>query len=168
MMEKFPEVLVFKNNIFQDDRGFFLESWKKDSNLPDFKQENISYSIKNTLRGLHMQTGFESQAKFIQVIRGLIFDVVVDANILSPTYGQWAGIELDINHSIFIPNGFLHGFLALEDSYLSYKNTNYYNKASEKTVIYDDLDINIDWPITYRNRLIMSEKDKKGIKFKDL
>ena len=129
-----------------------------------FYQDNISYSKKSVLRGLHFQKHPFEQGKLVQVLIGKIYDVAVDINKNSKNFGKWKGTELDINKQLYIPPGFAHGFQALEDSIILYKCTNYYNKDSEYTIIYDDKDLNIKWPI---ENVIISEKDKHGITFKN-
>lgn len=175
MNNKFPEVLVSNNKIFNDNRGYFLEVWSKlnfiiteEDVVGDFYQTNVSFSVKNTLRGIHFQQSPYEQGKLIQVLSGRIFDVAVDLRPKSKTYGEWVGIELDVNKQIFLPKGFGHAFLTLEDSIILYNVTNSYNKDAERTVLWNDLDLNIDWPIKDKNKLIISDKDKLGIRLKDL
>lgn len=161
---------IIKNKKFSDSRGCFIESWNKEKYKElinfDFVQDNLSFSKKNVLRGLHYQTGFSAQGKLIRVIDGEIYDVAVDINQLSPTYGHWEANILDINTQAFIPIGFAHGFCVLsKTATVLYKVTNYYNKSAERTIIWNDRQLNIDWPI---KRPILSAKDKRGIAFKDI
>ncbi|MDC1226405.1 dTDP-4-dehydrorhamnose 3,5-epimerase [Algibacter sp.] len=158
---------VIQPKVIQDKRGYFLESFnqalfkeglKRDIN---FVQDNESYSSKGVLRGLHYQKGAYAQAKLVRVIKGKILDVVVDLRTDSPTFSKHMSIELseDNKTQLFIPRGFAHGFLVLSDTAIfSYKCDNFYNKASEGGVIYNDKDLNIDWKLDEKE-FIISEKD---------
>lgn len=175
MNNTFPEIIVCDNEIFRDNRGYFLEIWSKlnfitteEEIIGDFYQTNVSFSVKNTLRGIHFQQFPYEQGKLIQVLGGRIYDVAVDLRLNSKTYGQWAGIELDVSQQLFLPKGFGHAFLALEDSLVLYNVTKEYNKENERTILWSDPDLNIDWSIKDKNNLIISDKDKLGIKLKDL
>ena len=161
-------VKLFFNDSFKDSRGFFYEFYKKKNfNNIDFVQDNISYSKKKgTLRGLHFQTPPYDQVKLIQVIRGKIFDVVVDLRKNSKTYGMYKSFVLDdkIPKSLFISSGFAHGFITMSDNVkLFYKVSNYYSKKNDYSIRWDDKIINIKWPIKKNTKLIISDKDKKGI-----
>ena len=158
---------VIQPKVIQDKRGYFLESFnqalfkeglKRDIN---FVQDNESYSSKGVLRGLHYQKGDYAQAKLVRVIKGKILDVVVDLRTDSPTFSKHISIELseDNKTQLFIPRGFAHGFVVLSDTAIfSYKCDNFYNKASEGGVIYNDKDLNIDWKLDEKE-FIVSEKD---------
>lgn len=158
---------VIQPKVIQDKRGYFLESFnqavfkeglKRDIN---FVQDNESYSSKGVLRGLHYQKGDYAQAKLVRVIKGKILDVVVDLRADSPTFSKHMSIELseDNKTQLFIPRGFAHGFLVLSDTAIfSYKCDNFYNKASEGGIIYNDKDLNIDWKLDEKE-FIVSEKD---------
>ena len=158
---------VIQPKVIQDKRGYFLESFnqavfkeglKRDIN---FVQDNESYSSKGVLRGLHYQKGDYAQAKLVRVIKGKILDVVVDLRTDSPTFSKHMSIELseDNKTQLFIPRGFAHGFLVLSDTAIfSYKCDNFYNKASEGGIIYNDKDLNIDWKLDEKE-FIVSEKD---------
>jgi len=158
---------IIKPKVIQDKRGYFLESFnqavfkeglKRDIN---FVQDNESYSSKGVLRGLHYQKGDYAQAKLVRVIKGKILDVVVDLRADSPTFSKHMSIELseDNKTQLFIPRGFAHGFLVLSDTAIfSYKCDNFYNKASEGGIIYNDKDLNIDWKLDEKE-FIVSEKD---------
>ncbi len=163
------------NNIFEDERGYFTESYHKErfSNKVhdvNFIQENKSKSLlKGTVRGLHAQKPPNSQAKLVNVVKGSILDVAVDIRKKSKTYGKWIGITLkEDDHSyFFIPSGFLHGFITLEDnSVISYKCSDYYKKNSEIGVIYNDKDLQIDWH--NNSDVIISSKDSELGSFRDL
>lgn len=166
-------LLVIEPDVFNDNRGFFFESFKlnryKASGVPDdFVQDNISRSVKNTLRGLHYQVGTMAQGKLCQVPYGAVYDVVVDIRFGSPTFGKFNAVELSDKNKLqlWIPPGFAHGFAVLSDeAVFHYKCTNYYDKSSERTLLYNDPALNIDWKIT---EPVVSEKDKSGILLKDI
>lgn len=159
-------------SLHRDKRGLFFESWNEEKyrdSLPwKFVQNNISVSKKGTLRGLHYQEGIFSQGKLITVISGKIFDTAVDLNLFSPYYGHFECLTLNQGDMLFVPPGFSHGFYSIEDSIIEYKVTNYYDKESERTIIYNDKSLNIPWPIKDKKSLIISEKDLRGKNFKDL
>ncbi|MEX0966698.1 MAG: dTDP-4-dehydrorhamnose 3,5-epimerase [Bacteroidia bacterium] len=167
-----PGVLLIKANVFQDNRGYFFESFNarlfREAGLPtEFVQDNQSKSVKNTLRGLHFQAPPHAQGKLVRVIRGKVYDIVVDIRKSSDTYGQYYGTELSESnfHQLWIPEGFAHGFLTLEDDTIfAYKCTDFYNSASERGLMWNDKDLNIDWGAA---NPIISEKDKKNPLFKD-
>ena len=165
-------LLVIKPKIFGDDRGHFFESWSKESfaknglNL-DFVQDNQSLSNKGVLRGLHFQNPPFAQGKLVRVIKGAVLDVVVDIRKESSTYGKHFSIELnEENKTIcWIPPGFAHGFLTLEDDTIfTYKCTGVYNSASEEALLWSDKDLNIDWRAI--NPLV-SDKDLVAGSFKN-
>ncbi len=166
-------LLIIQPKVFGDDRGYFFESFRLDrlrENGVDlnFVQDNESMSGKGIVRGLHFQNPPFAQGKLVRVIKGKVLDVAVDIRKNSPTYGKWHSIILsEKNKTIFwIPPGFAHGFHSLEDETLfQYKCTNYYNKESEGSVLWNDPDLNIDWGI---NKPSLSEKDLKVPLFKDL
>ena len=157
-------LLVIKPRIFEDDRGYFFESWSKDSFLKvgldlDFVQDNQSLSQKGVLRGQHFQNPPFAQGKLVRVIKGAVVDVAVDIRKNSPTYGQHFAVELsEENKTVFwIPPGFAHGFVTLkDDTIFTYKCTGVYNKESEGALIWNDEDLNIDWRVV--NPLV-SDKD---------
>ncbi|MCF0058977.1 dTDP-4-dehydrorhamnose 3,5-epimerase [Dyadobacter sp. CY356] len=149
--------------VFQDDRGFFFESYNeelfKKLGLPtNFVQDNQSFSIKGVVRGLHFQNAPFAQGKLVRVISGRVLDVAVDIRPESPTFGKHEVFELrsDTNNMAYVPEGFAHGFVALEDSVFSYKCTNVYNKGAESGLLWNDPDLGIDWGI---ENPIVSEKD---------
>ena len=162
--------------IFNDQRGFFYESWNKKifnkiigENI-NFVQDNNSNSKKGVLRGLHYQSIFAPQGKLVRCTSGEIFDVFVDLRLSSKTFGKWAGIELNtLNKNIvWIPKGFAHGFLTLSQTAdVEYKTTNFWNKKEEKTIIWNDKKLNIKWPIEKigLNNLTISEKDMSADSF---
>lgn len=160
-------LLIIKPKIFEDERGHFFESYnkevfKKNGLTVEFVQDNQSLSQKNVLRGLHFQAPPFAQGKLIRVIKGSVLDVAVDIRKKSSTYGKHMVVELsEYNKTMFyIPPGFAHGFLTLEDNTLfSYKCTNNYNKESEGSILWCDKDLKIDWGIS---NPILSEKDKES------
>ncbi len=167
---------VIKPTVFEDDRGYFFESFNKEKfetltgASVNFVQDNQSMSSRGVLRGLHYQEEPYAQSKLVRVITGKVLDVCVDLRKMSKTFGQHFSIILDgkQKHQLFVPKGFAHGFLVLEDNTIfSYKCDNYYNKASEKGVIYNDATLNIDWQLS-NDELILSEKDKILPAFKNL
>ena len=163
---KIKGLVLLSTNIYKDRRGFFKEIEKKKILKKKFIFDCFSYSKKNTLRGLHLQTK-NSQAKIVTVVQGKILDVVVDLRKKSKTYGKYFSIRIsqDSNFSIYIPENFAHGFLCLsKECAVYYKCTKYRDKNSETTIKWNDNKLNIRWPI---RRPILSEKDKQGIKFDD-
>lgn len=169
------ELKIFNPKRFYDRRGFFSEIWSKhhyfqEGILTDFVQDNISFSKKmHTLRGLHLQIPPFDQAKLIRCSKGKVLDVAIDVRINSPNYGSVVSVELSHENGkqIFIPSGFLHGFLTLEENTeVTYKCSNYYSKDHEITVNFDDRDLKIDWPIN-KDNFVISDKDLNGIKIRD-
>ena len=167
------DLLVIEPDVFGDERGYFFESFsfkKYQANGIDlnFVQDNISKSKKNTLRGLHYQVGEKAQGKLCQVIKGKVLDVAVDIRFNSPTFGKYFSIELsEENHlQLLIPKGFAHGFSVLSDeAVFHYKCTDYYSKPDERTIIYNDPDLNIDWQV---ENPFVSDKDKQGRLFREI
>ena len=168
-----PEIIVFEIPVFKDDRGYFFESYqfqKYREHIGDvtFVQDNISSSVKGTLRGLHLQVEPFAQGKLCQVLQGAVLDVAVDVRKGSPTFGKHVAMELSAENKkqIWIPPGFAHGFSVLSETALfHYKCTNYYNKAAERCLLYNDPVLQIDWRV---QKPIVSEKDGKGMLLKDL
>jgi len=166
-------VLIIEPDVFNDPRGFFFESYNKkkyrEAGLDfNFVQDNISKSAYGTIRGLHYQVGEYAQGKLCQVIKGKVFDVAVDIRFGSPTFGRYVGVELtEQNHrQIWMPPGFAHGFSVLSDeAVFMYKCTALYSKKDERSILFNDADINIDWRI---EKPIVSEKDLVSKKFKDI
>jgi dTDP-4-dehydrorhamnose 3,5-epimerase len=159
------DLIEITPKLFHDERGFFFESYsqamfKSNGISATFVQDNQSYSKKNVLRGLHYQTGAFAQGKLVRVIKGKALDVAVDLRKDSPTYGKYDSVVLDDVkcNMLYIPEGFAHGFLALEETVLIYKCTNVYNKGSEGGILWNDPDLNIDWQV---KNPIISEKDRE-------
>ncbi len=169
----FDEVFIIKPKVFPDDRGYFFESFSEryfneQGLFLNFVQDNISYSKKGTIRGLHYQVGEYAQGKLCQVISGSVLDVAVDVRFGSPTFGEHITAELsDENHNlIWIPPGFAHGFSVLsETAVFHYKCTAFYSKTDERAILFNDPDLNIDWKVDAKN---ISEKDLKGKSFKEI
>ena len=166
-------LLLIKPGIYEDERGYFFESYNIDKLEKAgidviFKQDNVSKSHKGVLRGLHFQTPPFEQGKLVRVLRGAVLDVVVDIRKNSTTYGKWTSITITEENKLiyWIPPGFAHGFLALEDDTIfTYKCTEVYNKESEDSIRWNDPDLGIEWGIM---KPLMSEKDKNAPLFKDL
>src|ERR1035437_5868136 len=166
-------LLVIKPKVFEDERGYFFESYNEQlleqaGLAAKFVQDNQSLSQKNVLRGLHFQMPPFAQGKLVRVIKGAVLDVVLDIRKNSPTYGNHFDIALSEKNKtmLWIPEGFAHGFLTLEnDTIFSYKCTNYYNKASEDCILWNDTDIAINWNI---DSPILSEKNIHGKLLKNL
>jgi dTDP-4-dehydrorhamnose 3,5-epimerase len=162
-----PDVLLIEPKVHGDHRGWFVESFQRaryrEAGIEaDFVQDNMSYSGRGILRGLHIQNP-HSQGKLVQVISGEVFDVAVDARRGSPHFGRWAGALLsgENKHQLWVPPGFLHGFLVLSDTALfSYKCTDLYHPEAELSVRWDDPDIGIRWPLDDAPRL--SDKDRNA------
>lgn len=172
--QKIEDVILVKPKVFGDNRGFFMETYKKSDFFEngiteDFVQDNHSKSSKGVLRGLHYQAKPYGQAKLVRCVRGRIFDVAVDIRKNSKTYGQYVKVELseENKHMVFIPNGFAHGFVALTDDVeLMYKTGGEYAPNADRGILWNDEDLNIDWEIDFEP--ILSEKDKLQPKFKDM
>lgn len=166
---------ILEPKVFEDKRGYFFESYNKEvfdeilGQKTSFIQDNESYSSKATLRGLHYQMGEYAQAKLVRVIQGKVLDIAVDIRVNSPTFGQHISLILseDNKKQLFVPRGFAHGFVVLSNNALfSYKCDNFYNKESERGIIYNDVQLNIDWKLGEED-LIISDKDKMLPTFKN-
>jgi len=159
-----PEIIIIEPDVFGDDRGRFLETYQAqrylDYGIPDrFVQDNISYSSKGVIRGLHYQLG-QPQGKLVWVAQGEIYDVAVDIRKGSPSFGKWESVILSSeNHrQIYVPEGFAHGFCVTSSSAIViYKCTDYYAPKEERGISWDDPLLNIDWPI---DEPVLSEKDR--------
>ncbi|MDJ0702255.1 MAG: dTDP-4-dehydrorhamnose 3,5-epimerase [Leptolyngbyaceae cyanobacterium MO_188.B28] len=166
---RIPDVFVLEPTIFHDNRGFFFESFnfqkfEAATQLDvQFVQDNHSYSKHNVLRGLHYQIQ-RPQGKLVRTVVGSILDVAVDIRQSSPTFGQWVGevLSADNKRQLWIPAGFAHGFLVLSDqAEVLYKTTDYYAPQGERTILWNDVDLAIDWPVT-DSAPILSDKDLQG------
>lgn len=158
-------LVLIKPKVFGDNRGFFMESYKKSEFVAngintEFMQDNHSKSVKNVLRGLHYQANPKPQAKLVRCVKGRIYDVAVDLRPDSDTFGKWVKAELsdENKHMLYIPENFAHGFVVLSDeAELIYKSSNEYSPELDRGLLWCDKDINIDWGI---ENPILSEKDK--------
>ena len=174
----FDGPLLVSPKIFNDSRGYFYETWNKnifDEIIKDdirFVQDNQSFSTKNTIRGLHYQINPEAQGKLVRATTGEIFDVAVDLRRDSNTFAKWVGVILNSKNKnqLWIPPGFAHGFLTLSsEAIVEYKVTNLWNKDLDRTLIWDDSTVSIEWPLTkakYSPKL--SEKDLKAPRFEKI
>lgn len=151
---KIPDVLVVEPRVFPDDRGYFFEAYHADRYAAHgiherFVQDNVSFSRKGVLRGLHYQHPNE-QGKLVSVLSGEVFDVAADIRRDSPTFGQWIGVRLSAeNHQqLYVPPGFAHGFVVLSDTAIfTYKCTAFYDPSAERIIRWDDASLAIDWPV---------------------
>ncbi|MEM6400314.1 MAG: dTDP-4-dehydrorhamnose 3,5-epimerase [Cyanobacteria bacterium P01_D01_bin.116] len=166
-----PDILIIEPQIFHDDRGLFFESFnlkkftEKTGIDINFVQDNHSYSKQHVLRGLHYQIT-QPQAKLVRAVVGNIFDVAVDIRKNSPTFGKWVGYQISAENKrqIWIPSGFAHGFITLSEvAEVLYKTTNYYSPQGERTILWNDNDLQIDWPTSAQP--IISAKDADGKPF---
>ena len=169
-----PDLLIIEPQVFGDERGFFYESynakkWQELTGLQtSFVQDNHSRSTKGVLRGIHYQIE-QSQGKLVRVVVGEVFAVAVDLRKSSPTFGQWVGelLSAENKKSLWVPEGFGHAFLVLSDvAEFLYRTTDFYAPKYERTIAWDDPDLNISWPLSSREP-VLSEKDKVGGRFRD-
>jgi dTDP-4-dehydrorhamnose 3,5-epimerase len=164
-----PDLILIEPNIISDDRGFFLETYQKQrfvdaGILNDFVQDNHSSSEKNVLRGMHYQIK-QPQGKLVRVIAGEIFDVALDIRKSSPGFGKWAGTYLSAENKqqLWVPPGFAHGFYVTSDyAEVLYKTSDYYAPHWERTILWNDPEVGIQWPIDMGTSPILSQKDKDG------
>jgi len=169
-----PDVLLIAPKVYEDERGFFMETYRKESyeefGIPlEFVQDNHSRSQQHVLRGLHYQVS-HVQGKLVRVVNGAIFDVAVDLRRSSPTFGKWVGevISAEKKNQIWIPPGFAHGFYTISKwADVLYKTTDYYNARGDRCIRWDDPELAIQWPIPDENRPILSKKDMEGSLFSD-
>lgn len=167
-------VWIIEPKVFNDSRGYFFESWKKEEfenhiGPVVFVQDNESKSCQGVLRGLHYQKGEFSQAKLVRVIKGIVLDVAVDIRKSSPTFGRYVAVELseENKRQLFIPRGMAHGFLVMSpEAIFTYKVDNVYAPHTEASIRFDDPTINIQWPIA-KEKMLLSLKDQKGKLFEE-
>lgn len=166
------DVLVLEPKVFTDSRGFFLESYNRRTFKEatgvdaDFVQDNQSFSVRDVLRGLHYQIR-QPQGKLVQVLAGEIYDVVVDIRRSSPTFGKWTGVNLSggTHRMLWVPAGFAHGFLVCsEHAIVQYKVTDYYAPQHERTILWNDHQLGIKWPL--EGEPLINEKDARGSDFR--
>ena len=169
---RIPEVLVIDTDFFEDERGFFIESYHKQRFTEhgishEFVQDNHSRSARGVLRGFHYQDDSAPMGKLVRCVAGRILDVAVDLRVGAPTCGQWVGVELSGQNKrqVMVPQGFGHAFVALEEgSEVLYKCTGFYTPSAEGTVAWNDPDIKVEWPISDP---VISARDKAGMSFKE-
>lgn len=169
-----PDVLLLEPQVFEDERGFFFESFNQRAFQevtglhPTFVQDNHSRSVRSVLRGLHYQLPPKAQGKLVRVVAGEVFDVAVDLRRRSPTFGKWTGFRLSAENRriAWIPPGFGHAFLVLSQyADFLYKTTDYYAPQHERTIVWNDPEIGIRWPLD--GEPILSPKDRAGVRLKD-
>lgn len=166
-------VLIFEPAVFEDERGFFLESWNRERYAAagldvSFVQDNLSFSRKGVLRGLHFQLPPRAQGKLVSVLTGEVFDVAVDLRTGSPTFGRWFGTHLSAanRRQMYVPEGFAHGFQVTSDAaHFSYKCTDVYSPEHERTLRWNDPEIGIEWPIADP---VLSPKDAPAPRLREL
>jgi len=170
------DCFLFEPSVFRDERGYFLESFNQKTFAQHtglnihFVQDNLSFSTKGVLRGLHYQIDEFAQAKLVQVLQGKVLDVAVDIRSKSKTFGKYVAVELSAENKqqFFIPKGFAHGFLVLSDAALfHYKCDNFYSQKHERTIAFDDKTIGVDWNFP-KDKLIISEKDRYNFNLENL
>lgn len=169
-----PGLVVIEPKVFEDDRGYFFESYHEGKLLEKgiktrFVQDNQSRSSYGVTRGLHFQLNPHAQTKLVRVLEGMIYDVAVDVRKGSPTFGKWFGVELsaDNKKQLYVPQGFAHGFSVLSDkATVFYKCDNLYHPASEGGILYNDTDLGIDWKVD-PEKAVLSPKDKALPAFKN-
>jgi dTDP-4-dehydrorhamnose 3,5-epimerase len=169
-----PDVIIIEPQVFEDERGFFMETWNQKTFTDNgidaaFVQDNHSKSPQGTLRGLHYQIK-HTQGKLVRVIAGEVFDVAVDIRKSSPTFGKWIGVTLSAQNRrlLWIPPGFAHGFyVTSESAEFTYKCTDFYSPKHERSIRWDDPDISINWPIPAGITPLLSPKDRQASPFKN-
>jgi len=166
-----PGLVVIDPRVFGDTRGYFVETWQREryaeAGLPEFVQDNLSWSRKGVLRGMHLQNP-RAQGKLVCVAEGAVFDVAVDLRKNSPTFGKWHGETLDSKsgRQFYVPPGFAHGFVVLSDfAVFAYKCSDYYNPTGELTLRWNDPKIGIEWPI---ESPLVSDKDSQGMSIDEI
>ena len=172
---KIKDLYIIEPKVFGDDRGYFMESYNRRDFVEAgldmvFVQDNESKSKKGVLRGMHFQTKF-TQGKLVRATQGEVYDVAVDLRKGSPTYGQWEGVFLSAENKrqFYVPEGFAHGFLVLSDeAVFNYKCTSLYAPEYDGGLLWNDPDVGIEWPLDGIDEIILSEKDKKQKKLKEL
>jgi dTDP-4-dehydrorhamnose 3,5-epimerase len=169
---RLPGVVVLEPAVYGDERGFFMETWNRRRyegfGVPtDFVQDNLSYSKKGVLRGLHFQNP-NAQGKLVSVLQGEVFDVAVDVRLGSPNFGEWVGVALSAENKrqLYVPEDFAHGFLVTSETALfSYKCTDYYNPRAEHSLLWNDPGLGIDWPL---KSPMLSAKDGSGPRLEEI
>jgi dTDP-4-dehydrorhamnose 3,5-epimerase len=169
-----PDVVLIQPKVFGDSRGYFFESWERRKFAAggieaDFVQDNQSRSSQHILRGLHYQIQ-QPQGKLVRVVTGTVFDVAVDIRRSSRTFGRWVGAVLseENHHMLWVPPGFVHGFLVLsEHAHFVYRCTDYWAPEYERSIIWNDPELGVKWPVPPGIEPVISAKDARGVKFRD-
>jgi dTDP-4-dehydrorhamnose 3,5-epimerase len=169
-----PDVVLIQPKVFGDSRGYFFESWERRKFAAggieaDFVQDNQSRSSQHILRGLHYQIQ-QPQGKLVRVVTGTVFDVAVDIRRSSRTFGRWVGAVLseENHHMLWVPPGFAHGFLVLsEHAHFVYRCTDYWAPEYERSIIWNDPELGVKWPVPPGIEPVISAKDARGVKFRD-
>ncbi len=169
-----PDVMLIRPRVFTDERGFFLESWEERKFAAaglgaKFVQDNHSRSLRHVLRGLHYQIE-QAQGKLVRVVTGTVFDVAVDLRRRSPTFGKWVGVTLSAenHHMLWVPAGFAHGFVVLSEfADFLYRVTDFWAPAHERTILWNDPDLGIAWPLPRGSTPFVSPKDASARRFRD-
>ena len=169
-----PDVILINPAVYGDERGFFMETYREAEFSAagiggKFVQDNHSGSVQGTLRGLHYQVK-QTQGKLVQVVSGEVFDVAVDLRRSSPYFGKWVGelLSTENKHQLWIPHGFAHGFYVLSDwANVIYKVTDYYAPEWDRTLLWNDPEIGVEWPLVDGGALNVSVKDEKGLELRD-
>lgn len=172
---KINGIYIIEPKVFGDNRGYFMETYNKNDFFEagltmEFVQDNESKSKKGVLRGLHFQTK-HTQGKLVRVTKGQVFDVAVDLRKGSPTFGEWEGVILtdENKKQFYVPEGFAHGFLVMSDvAVFNYKCTDYYAPEYDSGLLWNDKDIAIEWPLQGIEEILLSDKDKRQKKLKDI
>jgi dTDP-4-dehydrorhamnose 3,5-epimerase len=173
-LTQIPDVMLIRPRVFADERGFFLESWEERKFAAaglnaKFVQDNHSRSVRHVLRGLHYQIQ-QPQGKLVRVATGTVFDVVVDLRRHLPTFGKWVGVTLSAenHHMLWVPPGFAHGFLVLSEfADFLYRVTDFWAPACERTILWNDPDLGIAWPLPAGATPLVSPKDASAQRFRD-
>jgi len=166
------KIKLIKHRVIKDNRGYFEKDYVDSQELPEgfvLRENFYTHSVKGVIRAIHFQQ-VEEQAKIVRCLKGKIFDVIVDLRIDSPDFGQWSSVMLEEGDgtSIFVPRGFGHGYLVIEDAVVSYKCDEYFYSEGDSAILWDDPELNIDWPTDLiNNEIILSEKDRRAQSFQE-
>lgn len=169
-----PDVMLIRPDVFGDPRGYFFESWERRKFVAagidaNFVQDNQSRSTRHILRGLHYQVE-QPQGKLVRVVTGTVFDVAVDIRLSSPTFGRWVGVVLseENHHMLWVPPGFAHGFVVLSEyAHFVYRCTDFWSPSHERSILWNDPDLNVSWPLPEGTEPVVSAKDAGGQRFRN-